>query len=989
MSPSIVRLILSLGLILTASVFSAGALVAQDTGTLTGQVTAEGTLQPLARGQVSIAALNIGTLTRDDGRYLLTGVPAGTHTLQVMFLGYATTSQQVTVQGGQTTTADFALAVSAINLDEMVVTGTGAPTQRRQLGQTIYAVQSEDLVAAPITDMSQALQGRIPGLTGTSFGGEGAGSRLRLRGTVSLSQRNEPLIYVDGVRMDNSFNSNSNIGTSRLNDIDPSNIERIEVIKGAAAATLFGTEASSGVIQIFTKRGMTSDPVYSFRMDQRITSIDAEEGLPINYRWDPSVNQLFTNQPGPDFISPAWQQDYSASVRGGTPGVKYFASGRIADKAGSAPKNAVQNYALRTALDFQHTDKFSSSFDVNLVRNNNDATYPTWGAYAEYMLANPSKETEQRPYGEQDWTIQGALDFTSVEETDNRMLSGQVAYAWTPNVNSTFRVGLNDVNVETTRWVPKGLGNPNAPEDGLRFIENNKRTNWTLDFKNSAIIGLTDNIQSTTVVGAQSFWESTQQYNANVRDFASASLNTLRGGATVTNVDEWYQEVINGGVFIQEQLAIGGTLFLTGGLRADGNSAFGEDFSLQYYPKVGASWVVSEESFWNMDAFQQVRVRAAYGESGLQPGAFDAQQTWAPASGIENNQAVRPLNLGNSELKPERSAELEFGLEFTILDGHLGVEAVYFDQKTTDALLPATVSPSLGFANAQLTNIGALESSGLEISTNWTVFDNPTWGLNLNGTYTTISQTVTDMGGVPAFRIEGRRRWSQIAEGFSPGAVIAPVHDPNNPFSTSVPIDEVTSHTQIQPNWLKDASGADSLVYIGESAPTWTASFAPTLRMPGNLTARALLRAEGNFIMSRESELIRQNLHYNAFMADLDQALDPDGGIPIERKRELINQYGMRHPNMFSDWMEDASYMQVQEVSLTWQVPQDLAAGWGLSNTMVSFNARNLWIYSPNYHGIVDPGAGFGNRSEFVQNVDYMEGPSPKTFGITVSTSLR
>jgi hypothetical protein len=159
--------------------------------------------------------------------------------------------------------------------------------------------------------------------------------------------------------------------------------------------------------------------------------------------------------------------------------------------------------------------------------------------------------------------------------------------------------------------------------------------------------------------------------------------------------------------------------------------------------------------------------------------------------------------------------------------------------------------------------------------------------------------------------------------------------------------------------------------------------------MPGNLTARALLRAEGNFIMSRESELIRQNLHYNAFMADLDQALDPDGGIPIERKRELINQYGMRHPNMFSDWMEDASYMQVQEVSLTWQVPQDLAAGWGLSNTMVSFNARNLWIYSPNYHGIVDPGAGFGNRSEFVQNVDYMEGPSPKTFGITVSTSLR
>lgn len=989
MYPPNVRAIPALALILAASVFSAGPVAAQQTGTLTGQVTAQATIRPLSGAQISIAALNIGTLTRGDGRYLIPGVPAGVHTLRVTFLGYATTTQEVTVQGGQTTTADFALAVSAINLDEMVVTGTGAPTQRRRLGQTIYSIQAEDLVGAPVTDITQALQGRIPGLTGSGYGAEGAGARLRLRGTVSLSQRNEPLIYVDGIRMNNSFNGNSNISTSRLNDIDPNNIERIEVIKGAAAATLFGTEASSGVIQIFTKRGMTSDPVYSFRMDQRITSIDAKDGLPMNWRWDPTVNKLFSNQPGPDFIKPAWQQDYSLSVRGGTPAVKYFGSARIADKPGSAPKNAVQNYALRMALDFQHTDKFSSSVDINLVRNNTEATYPTWGAYAEYILANPAKVTPERPYGEQDWTIQGALDFTSIEATDNRLLSGALAYAWTPNVNSTFRVGLNDVNVETIRWVPKGLGNPNAPEDGLRFIENNIRTHWTLDFKNTAEIDLTDNITSTTVVGAQSFWETTRQYNVNVRDFASANLNTLRGGATVTNVDEWSEQVINAGLFIQEQVGIGGTLFLTAGLRMDGNSAFGEDFSFQYYPKFGASWVVSEESFFNIDAFQQVRVRAAYGTSGLQPGAFDAQQTWAPASGIENNQAVLPLNLGNSELKPERSAELEIGLEFTVLDGRLGFEAVYFDQKTTDALLPATVSPSLGFANAQLTNIGALESHGLELSSNWTVFESPTWGLRLNTSYTTISQTITDMGGVPAFRIEGRRRWSQIAEGFSPGAVIAPVHDPSNPFSTSVPIDEVTSASQIQPNWLKDASGADSLVYIGESAPTWTASFAPTLRMPGNLTARALIRAEGNFIVSRESELIRQNLHYNAFMAELDQALDPDGGIAAERKRELITQYGMRHPNMFSDWMEDASYFQVQEVSLSWQVPQDLAASWGLSNTMVSLNARNLWIYSPNYHGIIDPGSGVGGRSEFVQNVDYMEGPSPRTFGITVSTSLR
>jgi len=989
MSQRTVRAVSTLGVALAATVFGAGMLAAQQTGTLTGQVTSASSAEPLGGVQVAIPGLDIGTLTNDSGRYLLTSVPAGTHTVTFTYVGYATERAEVTVQAGSTVQHDLQLRTSAINLDEIVVTGTGAPTQRRQLGQTINSVSTQDIETSPVQNVTDVLQGRVPGLIGQSVGLTGGGARLRVRGAVSLSQRNQPLIYVDGIRLDNEFNEAAAISSSRLNDINPDNIERIEVIKGAAAATLFGTEASSGVIQIFTKRGTVSDPTYTFRLDNRISSIDAEESMPRNYSWDPEANVIRTNHPAPLFVEPAWQQDFSASVRGGTPGVKYYASGRVSNMPGSSPENEVDNYSLRTALDFQHTDKLSSSVDVSITRNNLRAPFPWWGAYAEYMLSDPTAETESRPFGEQDFTVQGALDFKTTEVTDNQVISGGLNYQWSDDITSDLQVGVNDVNIEDTEFVAKGQGNPAAPSPGNRNILHVERTIWTVDLKNNANLQLTDDISSTTTVGAQSFWETEVTENVGVSNFPAAALRTLRGGSTVTNVDEFEEQVINAGVFVQEQLGFGGRFFLTGGLRMDGNSAFGEDFGFEFYPKAGVSWVVSEEDFWNIDALNNVRLRGAYGTSGLQPGAFDAQRTRQPASGIENNQAILPLNLGNPDLKPERSEELEFGLEFTALDDRLGFEAVYYDQKTTDALLPVTRSPSLGFLQSQLTNIGALESKGVELSADWEAIQGRDFGLAFNGSYTWIDQVVTDMGGVPPFRIEGRRRWSQIMEGFAPGAVIAPVHDPSNPWDTSVPIDQVTSPSQIQPNWLKTASGADSLEFIGNSSPTWTATFGTTMRLPYNLTARALLKAEGNFVISRESELIRQNLGYNRFMAELNRALDPDTNVSPEEKRRLISEYGMRHPNMFSDWMEDGSYMQVQELALTWRVPSDLSAGWGLGSTSITLNSRNIWIWDPNYNGIMDPGHGVGSRSEFLQNIDYMQGPSPRTFGLTIRTSLQ
>ena len=973
--------------IILISLFAVVSTLSAQGGQLVGLVTSSESGEGLAGANVILEGTSYGTAANIEGEYSIGNIPGGTYVVTVTYVGYANESQEIEITAGQESRADFALKTSAINLDQVVVTGTGAPAKRKALGQTINSISSEDLNSGSVQTVTDALQGRIPGLVGANMGGEGGAARIRLRGTVSLTQRNQPLIYIDGVRIDNSMTDNASISTSRLNDIDPNNIDRIEVIKGAAAATLFGTEASSGVIQIFTKRGTVSAPSYTFRTSQKISKIDAKNRVDDNYGYDADTRTIMTNNPAVDYMRAAHQQDYSFSVRGGTPGTKYYASASWNDYPGSQPKNSVDKWSLRTALDFQNSDKLTTSIDISLNENTMMAPMPWWGFWAELMLADPSNTSELRPYGGQDYTVAGALTWNSEEVTDNRLISAKLDYRWSDEIRSSFQVGLNDVMVKTTRFVPKGGANPASPSKGARDRWHREKDIITVDFKTNMNFEISDRLQSSTVIGAQSFKDITNQQQVSVNNFPSSALSTLRGGSSVSNVDEFEESVINAGIFVQEQLALEDRLFLTLGLRMDGNSAFGEDFGFEQYPKAGISWVVSDEPFWSFNAINQLRLRAAYGTSGLQPGAFDAMRTWQPASGIENNQAVLPLNLGNKDLKPERSTETEFGLEFTALNDRLGVEAVYYSQKTTDALLPVSLSPSLGFLQSQLTNIGGMESKGLELSGNWTVFQKDEISVKLEGSYSNIDQKVTDMGGVPAFRIEGRRRWSQIAEGYQPGAIIAPVHDPANPWSTSVPIDQVTHRSQIFPNFKKDANGDDALEYIGNSSPTFTYTFGGTVKLSNALSVRALFRGEGDFLISRESELIRQNLGYNKTAADLAYALDPANNVSLEERKKQIAAYGNRHPNVFSDWMEAGDYLKFQELSVNYQVPKRITDRLGVKASTVSFNARNLHIFT-NFGGYIDPGGGRGSRSEFLQNIDYMSGPSPITYGITINTTF-
>src|SRR5690625_1006856 len=634
-----------------------GALQAQ-TSSISGVVIDQSTKQPLAGAQVVIVGTQRGVATNQRGQYLLPGVEPGSYTLQVQFIGYRTESIDFTAEPGETVQLDFELSMSVLALEELVVTGTGVVTERRRLGQTIATVGSEQLeetVAATVTDV---LQGRIPGLVAHAGTGEtGSSSPIRLRGTVSLSQRNEPIIYVDGVRMDNRSTSVASITTSPLDDINPADIERVEIIKGAAAATLFGTEASAGVIQIFTKRGFSDGPPrYSIQIEQGISKLPINR-IPRNYAYDKDgTGTVISNFPVKSFARTGNTLNIATSVQGGASKTQYFLSGRYRNETGVLPNSGRAGWSVRMGLDHSFTDKLQSRVDLSFNNSTIDAPYPNWGLLGEAVLADPSKTSDTRPYGELFYTIDGALAYRSYLQGDIQTLSGSLSYNWAPGITSELTIGHNSVEQERLLMIDRGASPFNDPR-GLRNIFDSYRSALTVDFKTSWQTSVSPDINSTFVIGGQSFWENSRTKVVGVRDFAAPGLETVAGGATVYSIDETREEVINAGILAQEQVGLWDRLFVTVGARLDGNAAFGRDFGLQFYPKAGASWVVSDHSFWRLSeiGWDQLRLRAAIGTSGLQPGAFDAQRTWRPATMVDGQPVVRPMNQGNPQLKPERS----------------------------------------------------------------------------------------------------------------------------------------------------------------------------------------------------------------------------------------------------------------------------------------------------------------------------------------------
>ena len=686
------------------AVLCAPNALAQQGGTLTGRVTDARSGQPIPGVAVEIEGTTIATAAGEDGRYRLGNIPPGQRTIIARRIGYAAARQSVAVGASGQATLDLALQPAALSLDAVVVTGTAGGEQLRSIGNSVSTIQAADaltLSAAPT--LGTLLNARSPGvIVNTNSGRVGSAPAINIRGRSSIGLGNSPLVYIDGVRVDNAVGTgpqsggpgalssqNSQVG-GRLNDITPEDIERIEIIKGPAAATIYGTEASNGVIQIITKRGASGPkPQLSLQLQQGASWFrDAEGRFPTNYAactaamvvptsatpacHNQAVGEIIEwnavraeDDRGRPLFKTGGTSLVGGSVSGGINDVRYYVSSTYERDKGIEPNNRLQQFSSHANLDVTINPKLTLATSINYVDLRarlgveSGASALFAGMYGHSIL-NPATRG----------FASGFLPEVTQEYWDNTQDVNRVtASARLEHLPATWfrhrlQVGADytgDDSRNLERFIPAPLSATFSPGTaGGRIAQTLRRgIGLTTDYAGTASTVITGALSQAASIGVQVFRREEDVSRLGGIGFPGVGIETVSGTAQPQPSVQESRLNTTVGAYLQEKLNWRDRLFLTGAVRVDNNSAFGEDFKWVTYPKVDASWVVSEEGFWPWrEMVPTLRLRAAYGESGRQPATFVALQTFTPVQGPGSTNAVTPGSIGNSELRPMKMRSL-------------------------------------------------------------------------------------------------------------------------------------------------------------------------------------------------------------------------------------------------------------------------------------------------------------------------------------------
>jgi TonB-linked SusC/RagA family outer membrane protein len=1049
-------------------------------GAIEGTVIDGDTDDSLPGVQVFIPDLNQGTVTDIEGSYTIPDVPVGTYEVQARFVGFRTATREVTVNSGETATLDFTLTPSSIDLDEVVVTGTGGPVEKRTLGNTIATINAASLENAPIQSFSDLLQGREPGMVAMPSGGlTGEGTRIRIRGSASLSQSNEPIVYIDGVRANNGggfgggyVSAGGGGAPSRLDDIPPEAIARVEVLKGAAAATLFGTEASNGVIQVFTKRGTAGPPQFTF--GSRLTAINFpnvypdQVGFPRTQDQADNIREVLGKDVNPyqlvsenfpdRLVGTGFAQEYSGLVRGGGDtdlgGVTYMVTGRFISEDGPfngdpsiMPQGAetLANDALQRASGLMNIEVLpNENLRLRVTAGYTDTGFETlqtnnniYGTISLAQFSKPELVSENNETG----TIAFASVAESVQQTteqEARRFNGSFNVNYRPidmlTLDAVF--GVDYTNTASTEFRPFGWNVDNFTTTevlGAKRYATNNTLQLSIDTKAQLRNELSPLFSSDLTVGIQGFIDRNTLESGRGLDLPGPGFEITSAAAT-QNIIESFSEVVNAGVFAQEQVGYNNFLFLTLGARYDANSAFGSDFSGVLYPKVAMSFIASDAPFWNgpIGPLSSLRFRAALGRSGLQPGAFDALTTYQALNSV-SGAGVAPNNLGNAALEPEISTEWELGAELGLADDRIALEGTYWNRTVTDALVNRQFAPSGGFRNPQIVNIGELKGQGVEIATRALVLNKEDISIDVFANASYLWEQVTDLGGAPPIKVGGSypRYRNYLVEGFAPGTHFGvklqdapdgtlPVdfNSDGQPDSeeflaaflsglttddASLPTDPSTVLIAENPN---SPTGTATDFFLGKPTPDWQGAFGFDVGFLQNFELSTLFEYKtGNFYINNLTDAFRQanasigrNLPTSApverdyVTGGVDAEGNPqnDGQVRLDALRSWLNENLALAPFAGLNTIKKADYLRWRELSLTYSVPSEFVERFGARRLSFTLAGRNLALLTkydgvdPELNAIGRGGGANGLEENFLDGVEAFGFPIPRRYSFSL-----
>jgi TonB-linked SusC/RagA family outer membrane protein len=1003
--------------LLAVAAFAATAtgVASQQTGTVTGRIIDAATQQPLPGAQIVVVGTTLGTLTNQEGRFLIPNVPSGARQIRAVLLGYGQEVQDVNVPAGGTAVVDFELATSAIELEGLVVsTITGEAQRARELGTNVGKIDvSSDIEATAVQTVSNVLGGRTEGvIVGNTGGAAGAGTRIRIRGANSINLSNEPLVFVDGVQISTSTRALGVGGEdpSRLNDINPGDIESIDVIKGPAATGIYGTQAANGVILITTKRGQAGTTRWNAYAELGQTEDFTDyEGMFGSYTQLGDGTEPFFDPNTGNFNSDAWDrcpnrlaaagdcvqdvfatfntaldgrttmystgnaQRYGLNVTGGNDRVTYYLSGEYYDETGVFDWNRNNRYNLRGNLNARITDNFDFSLstgyvysDLKLNSNDNSIFSPIINMILgqPYYVSTPDDTPEDGVNRSNYGFGFNAVDLRKyvVNQVVNRFTIGTTMnWGITNWLSWNANGGLDFVATHDFRTVQPG-DLPIAQTWALGFRESDRSNDYLYTANTSLVAnyGILENLLGTSTVGAsygRDYLRRTEGYGYDLIPGTGSLGQTAQG----PSVDEDFFEVKTVGFFGQQEFAWRDLMFLNLSLRGDDNSAFGERYGFIWYPNASLSWVINEEGWFpDADWFSTLRLRTAWGQSGLRPNFRDALTLYGSTGVRRDGQESAGLTLtstGNEQLQPERTTEYELGFDMAFFQERLGVGFTYFNKKSEDALIARRLPPSLGLTASVLDNLGSIRNSGTELGINLNVVDNDTWGWDLRFTNTTLDNEIEELGeGVePIIFNRGSQRHQN---GLPAGAF----------YMQPVSYDDVDGNGLLS---VDEVIVADTAEFLGRALPTRLNSFSTTIRLFDWFSASTLFEGRFGNHQLNDTEAFRCGFRSTYGCA----AVSKQGASLEEQAGYIADRYlGSPGGTLF-----EADFIKWRELSFTFTTPSRWASSqaWaqGLSITLAG---RNLATFT-DYPGL-DPETNEGGPSDNWGQSEFNTQPPVRSF---------
>lgn len=1009
--------------------FAAPPLAAQSTGTVRGTVVETGSSRPLAGARVAVAGTGRSAVTGADGRYTLADVPGGTIRLRASLLGYGDSEQRVAVAAGGTATADFQLGQSALALDAIVVTGTTGAVSRRTVGNSIVQLDAEDLASKTnVSDVSEMIQSRTPGVQILSNAGTpGAAPDIRVRGAGSLTAV-RPIIFVDGIRYNDeslgnfapagagTIPNNSYQATSALSFLNPEDIESIEVIKGPAASTLYGAEAAGGVIQVITKKGargsqrttwaakleagrnqFTAEVPDNFTtctaaiQGQRTTAGDPIfpgcQGVPVNT----VIRDVSPIVRDPFGIRDGEVRRMNLSVRGGGDRFSYFVAGDMDEQEGVFYNSFNNRRSMRANFTAQPAERLDFQVTTNFVRNH--LRLPIGDESAQGLLLGAVRGPAGRIPVRAD-IVPGyvfAVDGARANRYDNQTRSDRSTFGGTVNYRpfDWFRnrvtLGLDLTENRATLLTPPGSADSefaSVPE-GQSAIRVPQSRYYTVDYVGNVELPIRDWLLSTTSFGTQFVARRTETVSGVGTGLGAPDITTIQNAA-VTSGSNTFSENKSLGYYVQEQVAFRDRLFLTGALRADDNSSFGSRFDVIVYPKLSASYVVSEEPalarvFERVGA-DQMKLRAAYGQAGRSPSAYSADQTYTVvkvATGATTVSGLRTVAYGNPDLEPERGEEWEAGFDVSFLDGRVGVDLTRYVKRTDNLLQSQSVAPSTGFIGTRLTNLGEIRNSGTELLVTAIPVSRGmvSWESRLN--------FAANRNRLVKVNDANQQTITATFQAYSSGLQVHRVGYPLASFFASPAL----------PDSFELRGGTyypviDSIQYVGTPTPTREIGFGNTLTL-GAFRLFAQLDYKGGHKIFNYKEYDRCRFRNNCERLNDVRWVAPASAADsaVAREASLYRGVGVRNGVLITHWepyIEPGDFLRLRDVSLTYTVPRGLLGRTGATNASVTLAAANAAMLWTRYSGMDPEVNTYGNR-DFVRVDAYA---APQNRRVTASLNV-